>query len=117
MFRGGFNGALEFTNTEKFCVSRHEMNDNVFAALTTTIHFSNRSGVCASCPDCHVRHDWTDKIGRKMRASKEVRGHIFGTIATRGKFLDKRLELAMHECAHKGIAHKLPDMRNVPGWQ
>ena len=44
-------------------------------------------------------HDWTDKIARKMQASKEVWGHIFGTIDTREKFLDHRLELALHEWA------------------
>jgi cytochrome c-type protein NapC len=32
-----------------------------------------------------------------MQASKEVWGKIFGTIATRDKFLDHRLELAKHE--------------------
>jgi len=67
--------------------------------LRTTIHYSNRSGVRATCPDCHVPHNWTDKIARKMQASKEVWGKIFGTIATREKFLDKRLELAEREWA------------------
>ncbi len=75
------------------------MRDNVYQELTQTVHFSNRSGVRATCPDCHVPHDWTDKIARKMQASKEVWGKIFGTISTRQKFLDKRLELAQHEWA------------------
>jgi cytochrome c-type protein NapC len=97
IFWGGFNTALEFTNTERFCISCHEMRDNVYEELTRTIHFTNRSGVRASCPDCHVPHDWTDKIARKMQASKEVWGHIFGTISTRQKFLDERLRLAKHE--------------------
>jgi cytochrome c-type protein NapC len=34
-----------------------------------------------------------------MQASKEVWGKIFGTISTREKFLDHRLELAKHEWA------------------
>jgi len=99
MFWGGFNTALEATNTEEFCTSCHEMRDNVFEELKTTIHYSNRSGVRATCPDCHVPHDWTDKIARKMQASKEVWGKIFGTINTREKFLDHRLVLATHEWA------------------
>jgi cytochrome c-type protein NapC len=99
MFWGGFNTALEVTNTEKFCTSCHEMRNNVFEELKPTIHYSNRSGVRATCPDCHVPHNWTDKISRKMQASKEVWGKIFGTIDTREKFLDKRLELAQHEWA------------------
>lgn len=99
VFWGAFNTALEFTNTESFCISCHEMEANVYEELTRTIHFTNRSGVRASCPDCHVPHDWTDKIARKMQASKEVWGHLFGTIDTRRKFLDHRLELAQHEWA------------------
>ena len=99
IFWGGFNTAMEATNTEKFCTGCHEMNDNVFAELKTTIHYNNRSGVRAVCSDCHVPHDWTDKIARKMQASKEVWGKVFGTINTREKFLDKRLELAKHEWA------------------
>ena len=97
VFWGGFNTALELTNTETFCISCHEMRDNVYQELQSTIHFTNRSGVRATCPDCHVPHDWTDKIARKMQASKEVWGKVFGTIDTRQEFLDHRLELAMHE--------------------
>ena len=39
IFWGGFNTALELTNTEKFCTGCHEMRDNVFAELKSTIHF------------------------------------------------------------------------------
>lgn len=99
IFWGGFNTALEVTNTEKFCVGCHEMNDNVFVELQHTVHYSNASGVRATCPDCHVPHDWTSKIARKMAASKEVYGTLFGTINTREKFEAKRLELAQHEWA------------------
>jgi cytochrome c-type protein NapC len=97
IFWGAFNTAMELTNTEKFCTGCHEMRDNVFAELKTTIHYTNRSGVRAMCSNCHVPHDWTDKIARKMQASKEVWGKLFGTINTREKFLDHRLVLATHE--------------------
>jgi len=122
-----------------------------------------REGVRAVCSDCHVPHNWTDKIARKMQASKEVWGHIFGIIDTREKFLDHRLEMASREwrrfeandslecrnchdeqfmdftrqssraaaahqrglvegdatciTCHKGIAHELPDMAGVHGWE
>jgi cytochrome c-type protein NapC len=99
LFWGGFNTALELTNTETFCVSCHEMHTNVYQELQPTIHFTNRSGVRATCPDCHVPHKWTDKIARKMQASKEVWGKIFGTINTREKFLHERLTLAKREWA------------------
>ncbi len=97
IFRGAFNTALEATNTEVFCISCHEMHNNVYQELKPTIHYTNRSGVRATCPDCHVPHEWTDKIARKMQASKEVWGWVFGTINTREKFLDKRIELAKRE--------------------
>lgn len=99
MFWGAFNTALDLTNTEQFCISCHVMKDNVYDEMTRTVHFTNRSGVRASCPDCHVPHNWTDKIARKMQASKEVWGTIFGTIDTRRKFLDHRLTMAEHEWA------------------
>ncbi|WP_227368112.1 pentaheme c-type cytochrome TorC [Halomonas sp. M20] len=111
VFWGGFNTALEVTNTEEFCVSCHEMGDNVYQELQTTVHWENRTGVRATCPDCHVPHNWTDKIARKMQASKEVWGAIFGTIDTREKFLDKRLELAQHEW-ERFSANKSLECRN-----
>ena len=99
LFWGAFNTALEVTNTEPFCLSCHEMRDNVYQELRSTIHYSNRSGVRATCPDCHVPHEWTNKIARKMAASKEVWGALFGTIATREKFLAHRRTLAENEWA------------------
>ncbi|MGO1461395.1 MAG: pentaheme c-type cytochrome TorC [Marinobacter sp.] len=99
IFWGGFNTAMEVTNTEAFCTSCHEMRDNVYQELQETVHWENRTGVRAICSDCHVPHNWTDKIARKMQASKEVWGAIFGTIDTREKFEAKRLELAQHEWA------------------
>ncbi len=99
VFWGAFNTALEATNTETFCISCHEMQNNVYQELRSTIHYTNRSGVRATCPDCHVPHEWTQKIARKMQASKEVWGWVFGTIDTREKFLAMRLDLAKREWA------------------
>lgn len=115
IFWGGFNTALELTNTEAFCISCHEMRDNVYVELQSTIHFTNRSGVRAKCPDCHVPHDWTDKVARKMQASKEVWGKIFGTINTREKFEAARLELAQHEWARLKANNSL-ECRNCHGY-
>ena len=97
LFWGGFNTAMEATNTEQFCTGCHEMRDNVYPELQRTIHFTNRSGVRAKCSDCHVPHEWTSKMARKMQASKEVWGKVFGTIDTREKFEAHRLQLANNE--------------------
>ncbi|CNE07461.1 cytochrome c-type protein NapC [Yersinia nurmii] len=159
IFWGGFNTGMEMANTEKFCISCHEMKDNVYQEYLGTIHYSNRSGVRATCPDCHVPHEWGPKMLRKIKASKELYAKTFGLIDTPQKFEAHRLTMAksewarmkannsqecrnchnfdnmdftaqktvaakMHNSAiaegktcvdcHKGIAHKLPDMREVP---
>jgi len=159
IFWGGFNTAMEFTNSETFCTSCHE---NLYQELQSTIHFTNRSGVRAICSSCHVPHNWTDKIARKMQASKEVWAFMVGTIDTQEKFLARRRHLAENEWGrlkandslecrnchefeymdftwqseraasqhstalasgektcidcHKGIAHQLPNMSGVEGW-
>ena len=97
LFWGGFNTAMEATNTEKFCISCHEMYDNVYQEYKETIHYTNRTGVRAVCSDCHVPKDWTHKMIRKIQASRGVWGKITGTIDTREKFEAKRLELARRE--------------------
>lgn len=91
---GGFNWAMELSNTEQFCTSCHEMRDNVFEESKQFVHYSNRSGVRATCSDCHVPKDWTGKIIRKIKASREVYHKILGTIDTPEKFEAHRLELA-----------------------
>ncbi len=115
VFWGGFNTALELTNTEAFCVGCHEMRDNVYRDLQATIHFTNRSGVRAHCPDCHVPHEWTNKIARKMAASKEVWGKIFGTIDTREKFEANHLTLAQREWVRLKANNSL-ECRNCHGF-
>lgn len=97
IFWGGFNTALEATNSLEFCIGCHEMRDNVYVEYKETIHYSNRTGVRATCPDCHVPKDWTHKLLRKAKASFEVWGKLMGTIDTKEKFEAKRMELATHE--------------------
>lgn len=97
LFWHTFQYALQATNEESFCLSCHTMHDNLLPELKRTVHWQNRSGVRAHCPDCHVPHDFTDKIARKMQASREVLGQLIGTIGTREKFLDHRLTLAQRE--------------------
>jgi len=94
VFWGGFNWSMEMTNTEEFCISCHEMEANVYREYKETVHFSNRTGVRATCPDCHVPKTWVHKIARKIKASNELYHHFLGTIDTREKYEGKRLELA-----------------------
>ncbi|MBT5526882.1 MAG: hypothetical protein HOK21_22585, partial [Rhodospirillaceae bacterium] len=91
---GGFNWSMELTNTETFCVSCHEMRDNVYQEYKETVHYNNRTGVRATCPDCHVPKEWIHKVIRKVQASNELYHKVMGTIDTREKFEAKRLQLA-----------------------
>ncbi|AKU10142.1 cytochrome c-type protein [Azoarcus sp. CIB] len=97
IFWGGFNTVLELTNREAFCIGCHEMKENVFKEYRNTIHYQNRTGVRATCPDCHVPKEWIPKIIRKIQASNEVFHHLLGTIDTPEKFNAKRVQLAQNE--------------------
>lgn len=94
IFWGGFNTAMEATNTLGFCISCHEMEENVFQEYTKTIHYNNRSGVRATCSDCHVPDPWVHKFVRKIKASNELLHKALGTINTPEKFDAKRLKMA-----------------------
>ena len=96
IFWGGFNTAMEISNTETFCFSCHEMEENVYKEYQNTIHYTNRTGVRATCPDCHVPKEWHHKVVRKIQASNELLHKALGSINTPEKFEAKRLQLAQH---------------------
>jgi cytochrome c-type protein NapC len=92
---GGFNTALEQTNSLEFCISCHEMRDNVYQEYKKSIHYMNPMGVRATCPDCHVPHPWVHKMVRKIQATYgELPKHVLGVIDTREKFIAHRKEMA-----------------------
>lgn len=94
MFWGSFNWAIEASNSEAFCTSCHEMSW-VNEEYKTSVHYSNASGVRATCSDCHVPKEWVPKIQRKIVATfKELPHKIMGKINTKEKFEAHRLELA-----------------------
>ncbi len=97
IFWGGFNTGMEMTNREEFCIGCHEMRENVYQEYVGTIHYTNRSGVRATCPDCHVPKEWGPKMIRKIQASKELYAKAFGKVDTAQKFEDHRLEMATRE--------------------
>ena len=94
IFWGGFNTAMEMTNNEEFCISCHEMRVNVYEEYKDTIHYANRTGVRATCPDCHVPKEWVHKVVRKIKATNELFHKALGSIDTPEKFEAKRLKLA-----------------------
>ncbi len=94
LFWGGFNTAMQATNNMSFCISCHEMRDNVYLEYKQSIHFSNRTGVRATCPDCHVPKEWQHMLIRKIAASNELMHKFLGSIDTAEKFQAKRQQLA-----------------------
>jgi cytochrome c-type protein NapC len=116
VFWGGFNTGMEATNQLAFCTSCHEMRDTVFQEYKETIHYKNRSGVRAICPDCHVPKDWMHKFVRKVQASKELYGKfVSGTIDTPEKFEATRMELAQNVWATMKATDSR-ECRNCHSW-
>jgi cytochrome c-type protein NapC len=99
LFWGGFNTGMEATNAMRFCIGCHEMRTTVYEEYKSTIHYSNRTGVRATCADCHVPRDWTNKMVRKIRASYELWGKVTGKIDTPEKFEANRMAMAEREWA------------------
>ncbi len=91
---GGFNTAMEATNTLEFCISCHEMESTVYQEYKHSVHAANPSGVRAACPDCHVPKEWGPKLVRKIQASAEVYHWLVGSIDSQEKFEERRPYLA-----------------------
>lgn len=93
LFAGG-SAAIHATNSTEFCISCHEMRANNFAEYEQTIHARNRTGIKATCADCHVPHDLPGMMLRKVMAVSDIFHHLAGTVDTREKFERRRLQLA-----------------------
>ncbi|EGO8360823.1 cytochrome C [Escherichia coli] len=94
------NTVIHSTSTDSFCLSCHEMKDNILTeSFKTSIHGSNRTGVKVACADCHIPDEFVPKMIRKAHAVKEVWGHMTGVIDTPEKFDAHRGEMAKAEWA------------------
>ncbi|QDX82210.1 butanol dehydrogenase [Denitratisoma sp. DHT3] len=87
---------LLLTSTEEFCASScHEMTYNR-DEYKGTIHDVNRSGVRATCVDCHVPRTGIPLYFRKINAARDLWGHFVShSIDTKEKFEAKRYEMAV----------------------
>lgn len=87
---------MVYANSEKFCAtSCHEMASTVALEYKDSIHDNNRTGVRATCPDCHVPHGYIPNYIAKLGLFDDVWGHfVTGSINTKEKFEAKRYELA-----------------------
>ena len=86
IFWGGFNTAMEATNTLEFCTSCHEMRDTVYAEYKETIHFSQphrRARRVLRLPRA-ARLGAQDGAARSRPAAR-LYGKVMGTIDTQGQ--------------------------------
>lgn len=93
----GFNKTLHHFNTNEFCISCHEMENNAYQEYTMSSHFINASGMQASCSDCHIPQEFLPMIERKIMASKEVFYHFTGKLDTPAKYNEHRKTMAINE--------------------
>ena len=93
IFAGLFNLGLAYTNEMDFCTSCHSMKVNL-EEYKQTVHYTNASGVRATCSDCHVPEPFIPKMIAKVMAAKDVYHEIMGTIDTKEKYEAHRWDMA-----------------------
>jgi len=87
---------MVYANSEKFCAtSCHEMS-YLAVEHKGTIHDKNRTGVRATCNDCHVPHGYITNYLAKLNLFNDYWGHfVTHSIDSKEKFEAKRAELAV----------------------
>lgn len=90
---GLLNTGIAVTNTTEFCVSCHTMQGN-YQEYQQTLHYKNKSGVQATCADCHVPKPLIPKLVTKIVAAKDVWHELIGTVDTPEKFEAHRWDMA-----------------------
>jgi len=92
---GTTNFVLHETSTNEFCYNCHSIELNVKPDYEASSHFSNTSGVRASCADCHLPHgSWFELMWAKTGRTFEVVPEMMGKISTPEKFEAHRAEMA-----------------------
>jgi nitrate/TMAO reductase-like tetraheme cytochrome c subunit len=93
----GSEVAIHMTGTDEFCgTACHSHTQFIDPEWKASVHYSNASGVHAGCADCHIPHEYPQKLIVKAEAGI-VDGYnefILGTISTREKFEKYRAEAA-----------------------
>ena len=127
LFWGAFNTALELTNTETFCISCHEMHDNVYQELAADGSFLQSVRRARE----HVRIATFRMSGRlrsRVRCKRPRKyGARFSAPSTPARNFSTCIELAKHEWVrmkaeqllecrncHSSIAMDFTSKRGVP---
>ena len=91
-----FGTTMVYTSTEAFCATNcHEMANNVTLEYQGSTHDTNRTGVRATCVDCHVPHSPIPLYIAKMGALNDLWSHhVTHAVDTREKFEAQRPKMA-----------------------
>jgi len=91
-----FGTTMVYTSTEAFCAtSCHEMANNSNMEYIGSTHDKNRTGVRATCVDCHVPHAPIPLYIAKMGALNDLWSHhVTKAVDTREKFEAQRPKMA-----------------------
>ena len=92
---GSFQGVMTFTSTNQFCYSCHIGMDTFVEEYQNSSHFNGRSGVAATCADCHIPKEFGPKLMVKIKATADVWHKLTGKI-TLENYEKHRLGLAKH---------------------
>jgi cytochrome c-type protein NapC len=94
----GTQVAVAVTGTNEFCGNAcHSHTKFVYPEYKASVHGSNRTGVQASCSDCHIPHSYPAKLLYKAQAGiRDGIAEMQGVISTQEKFEAKRWEMANH---------------------
>ncbi len=66
---GSFQGVMTLTNQNAFCFSCHLKMDTIVQEYKASDHYMRNGKVIATCADCHVPHDFVDKMKVKIMAT------------------------------------------------
>jgi len=122
-----FGSTMVYTSTEPFCAtSCHEMANNSNLEYMGSSHDKNRTGVRATCVDCHVPHAPVPLYIAKMGALNDLWSHhVTKSVDTREKFEAQRGKMAQRvwtymkgndsrECRHCHSAANMDPDRQSP---
>lgn len=92
----GTQVAVAVTGTNEFCGNAcHSHTKFVYPEYKVSVHGSNRTGVQASCSDCHIPHTYPAKLIYKAKAGiRDGIAEMQGVISTQEKYEAKRWEMA-----------------------
>jgi nitrate/TMAO reductase-like tetraheme cytochrome c subunit len=86
---------VHVTGTDKFCGTACHSMQWVATEHKQSIHGATRTGMGATCHDCHIPRDYPELLWYKAAAgTKDVIGEIRGIISTEEKFEQQRRRMA-----------------------